>query len=77
MVHRIRWDRGFKNKPGPPINKEKTPVMHPVNYPSSLLEDNIGREQSKQEHGSCCSRGRGQHGARVSPAWVPFCLPRA
>lgn len=41
-AHRIRWDRGFKNKPGPAINKEKTPVMHPVNYRSSLLEDNIG-----------------------------------
>lgn len=42
VAHRIRWDRGFKNKLGPAINKEKTPVMHPVSYPSSLLEDNIG-----------------------------------
>lgn len=62
MVHRIRWDRGFKNKPGPAINKEKTPVTHPVNYPSSLLEDSIRWEQSKQECSSCCSRGR-------TPGW--------
>lgn len=71
MVHRIRWDRGFKNKPGPAINKEKTPVTHPVNYPSSLLEDNIGWEQSKQECSSCCSRGRTPG---VAPAWGLSCL---
>lgn len=51
VAHRIRWDGGFKNKMDPIINKEKTPVMHPVNYPLSILEDNIkmGTKQTRAQ----------------------------
>lgn len=51
VAHRIRWDGGFKNKMDPIINKEKTPVMHPVNYPLSTLEDNIkmGTKQTRAQ----------------------------
>lgn len=79
MVHRIRWDRGFKNKPGPAINKEKTPVTHPVNYPSSLLEDNIRWNKANRSAAAAAAEAgpRGGPCLGVSPACMPFCLPRA